>query len=135
MKTLSTLFSFLSLGLTCVLYSRYNYRTFFDKDNQVIPLLTHVRRVAPSFVDQLLDEAGAPATKQELVVQPLVEPLSERELEVLRLIAAGLSNREIAQELFIAVGTVKRHTNHIYGKLGVHSRTEAVARARELGLL
>jgi LuxR family maltose regulon positive regulatory protein len=134
-KTLSTLISFLSLGITCVLYSRYNYRTFFDKDNQVIPLLTHVRRVAPSFADQLLDEAGAPATKQELMAQSLVEPLSERELEVLRLIAAGLSNREIAQELFIAVGTVKRHTNHIYGKLGVHSRTEAVVRARELGLL
>jgi LuxR family maltose regulon positive regulatory protein len=61
--------------------------------------------------------------------------LSERELEVLRLIAAGLSNREIAEELYIAVGTVKRHINHIYGKLGVHSRTQALVRARELNLL
>ena len=64
----------------------------------------------------------------------MVEPLSERELEVLRLIAAGLSNREIADELYIAVGTVKRHINHIYGKLGVHSRTQALVRARELDL-
>jgi LuxR family maltose regulon positive regulatory protein len=69
------------------------------------------------------------------LLEPLLEPLSDRELEVLALIAAGLSNREISQELYIAVGTVKRHTNHIYGKLGVHSRTQAVARSRELGLL
>ena len=67
--------------------------------------------------------------------QPLIEPLSERELEVLGLIAVGLKNREIAQRLYITTGTVKRHTNHIYGKLGVHSRTAAVARGRELGLL
>lgn len=64
--------------------------------------------------------------------QPLVESLSERELEVLDLIAAGLTNREIAQRLFIAVGTVKRHVNNIYGKLGIHSRTQAVAKARDL---
>jgi LuxR family maltose regulon positive regulatory protein len=60
--------------------------------------------------------------------------LSERELEVLRLIADGFSNAEIAQRLVIALGTVKRHINNIYGKLGVQSRTQAVARARELGL-
>jgi LuxR family maltose regulon positive regulatory protein len=67
--------------------------------------------------------------------QPLIEPLSERELEVLYLIAAGFSNAEIANKLVIARGTVKRHTNNIYGKLGVQSRTQAVARSRELGLL
>jgi LuxR family transcriptional regulator, maltose regulon positive regulatory protein len=67
--------------------------------------------------------------------QPLIEPLSEREFEVLDLIAAGQSNAAIAGELFIAVGTVKRHINHIYGKLGVHSRTQALAKAKELGLL
>jgi LuxR family maltose regulon positive regulatory protein len=54
---------------------------------------------------------------------------------VLRLIAAGLSNREIAERLFIAVGTVKRHVNNIYGKLGVHSRTQAIAEARGLGII
>jgi LuxR family maltose regulon positive regulatory protein len=63
------------------------------------------------------------------------EHLSERELEVLRLMARGASNHEIAEQLVITVGTVKSHINHILGKLEAHNRTEAVARARELGLL
>jgi LuxR family maltose regulon positive regulatory protein len=67
--------------------------------------------------------------------QPLIEPLSERELEVLRLIAAGCSNAEIGDKLCIAVGTVKRHINNINGKLAVSSRTQAIAKARTLGLL
>jgi LuxR family transcriptional regulator, maltose regulon positive regulatory protein len=65
----------------------------------------------------------------------LTEPLSERELEVLQLIAAGKTNRRIATELFVSVGTVKTHVNNIYRKLYIHSRTQAVARARELDLL
>jgi LuxR family maltose regulon positive regulatory protein len=67
--------------------------------------------------------------------QPLIEPLSERELEVLKLIAAGLSNREIGQELVISLPTVKWHTSNIYGKLNVSNRTTAVARARKLTIL
>jgi len=77
---------------------------------------------------------GKPAAPQP-AAQPLVEPLSERELEVLDLVATGLPNREIAGRLFITVGTVKRHTNNIYGKLQVHHRAKAIARARDLGLL
>ena len=65
----------------------------------------------------------------------LVEPLTERELEVLRLVAAGRSNRQIAAELYLALGTVKTHVHSIAGKLGAANRVEAVARARELGLL
>ena len=65
----------------------------------------------------------------------LVEPLSERELEVLQLIAEGLTNQEIASRLFLSLNTIKAHTRNIYGKLGVHSRTKAVARARSLELL
>ncbi|MCB0154659.1 MAG: LuxR family transcriptional regulator, partial [Anaerolineae bacterium] len=65
----------------------------------------------------------------------LIEPLSERELEVLQLIAQGLSNREISERLFLALSTVKGHNRLIFGKLQVQRRTEAVARARELGLL
>ena len=68
-------------------------------------------------------------------VQSLVEPLSERELEVLQLIAAGLSNKEVATSLVVTVGTVKKHLSNIFGKLGVNSRTQAVARARELDLI
>ncbi len=76
-----------------------------------------------------------PLVKQAVTLQPLVEPLSERELEVLQLIADGLSNREIGERLFLALSTVKGHNQNIYGKLQVQRRTEAVARARELGLL
>jgi DNA-binding NarL/FixJ family response regulator len=67
--------------------------------------------------------------------QPLVEPLSERELEILRLLAGGQSNKEIAAALYIAEGTVKNHVTNILGKLGVHDRTQAALRAREMGLL
>jgi LuxR family maltose regulon positive regulatory protein len=67
--------------------------------------------------------------------QPLIEPLSPRELEVLRLVAQGLSNREIGERLFLALDTVKGHNRNIFDKLQVRSRTEAVARADELGLL
>ncbi|HUM69375.1 MAG TPA: LuxR C-terminal-related transcriptional regulator, partial [Chloroflexota bacterium] len=63
------------------------------------------------------------------------EPLSDRELEVLRLIAQGLSNQEIGERLFLALDTVKGHNRRIYDKLSVQRRTEAIARARELGLL
>jgi LuxR family maltose regulon positive regulatory protein len=67
--------------------------------------------------------------------QPLIEPLSQRELEVLRLIVQGLSNQQISERLFLALDTVKGHNRKIFGKLQVQRRTEAVARARELGLL
>ncbi|MBI3151435.1 MAG: response regulator transcription factor [Chloroflexi bacterium] len=65
----------------------------------------------------------------------LLEPLSEREIEVLRLVTAGLSNREIAAELIISPGTAKTHIHNLCGKLGAHNRTEAAMRARELGLV
>ena len=67
--------------------------------------------------------------------QPLIEPLSQRELKILQLIAQGRSNREISERLFLALSTVKGHNRNIFDKLQVQSRTEAVARARELGLL
>jgi DNA-binding NarL/FixJ family response regulator len=64
----------------------------------------------------------------------LPEPLSEREIEVLRLVVVGLSNQEIAERLVISEGTAKTHIHNVYGKLGVHNRTEAAMRARELNL-
>ena len=69
------------------------------------------------------------------VAHPLIEPLSERELEILQLIAGGLSNQEIGSQLYLSLNTVKAHTRNIYGKLGVNSRTQAAARARILGIL
>jgi DNA-binding NarL/FixJ family response regulator len=67
--------------------------------------------------------------------QPLVDPLSEREIEVVRLLAEGRSNREIAQALFLAEGTVKNHVTSVLGKLGARDRTQAALRARALGLI
>lgn len=67
--------------------------------------------------------------------EPLVEPLSERETDILRLLAAGSSNKEIGATLFITEGTVKNHITNILGKLGVRDRTQAALKARELGLL
>jgi ATP/maltotriose-dependent transcriptional regulator MalT len=84
----------------------------------------------PSSVQPWSPNAGPGAN-----LQPLPESLSEREITVLRLIAQGLSNQEIADRLVVAVSTIKTHINNIYGKLGVGSRTQAVARARELKLL
>jgi LuxR family maltose regulon positive regulatory protein len=119
-------------------------RTFVDEGAAMEGLLKALgdRRTAVSqhYVDTLLVAFGEAQKADDSSIAPgpqssLVEPLSERELEVLRLISEGLSNREVAQRLYIALSTVKVHTRNIYGKLGVHNRTEATARARELGLL
>jgi LuxR family maltose regulon positive regulatory protein len=108
------------------------------------PLAALLRRAAalgasPQFVARLLDAMARPARAQGPAAaadaSALVEPLTEREIEVLRLMATGLSNREIAAELVVAMGTVKAHLHNVYGKLGVRTRGRAAARARELGLL
>jgi DNA-binding CsgD family transcriptional regulator len=75
-------------------------------------------------------------TEEDILAEPTpTEPLSGRELAVLKLLGAGRTNKDIAQELFIAQGTVKAHVASVYRKLGVHSRAEAVSRAKDLGLL
>ena len=101
------------------------------------------RRERLTYLDRLLAAfpTGAPpvASRQSEIKNPraevLVEPLTPRELEVLRLIAAGDSNQAIADKLVITVRAVKKHTGNIYGKLNVSSRTQAIARARQLALL
>jgi LuxR family maltose regulon positive regulatory protein len=101
-------------------------------------LPTHTTRLLAAFEGTDGGGVGIPrqaAEKARLPGGVLVEPLSDREEEVLRLIAEGLTNREIADRLYVALNTVKAHTRNIYGKLGVHSRTQAVAQSRELGLL
>ena len=77
------------------------------------------------------EDLSTSSSKQD----PLVEHLTEREADVLRLLAAGLSNQEIAEQLYLSEGTVKTHTHNLYSKLGVQSRTRAIARAKELNLI
>jgi LuxR family maltose regulon positive regulatory protein len=77
----------------------------------------------------------AASTKPRVDQSGLIEPLSEREIEVLQLIAQGLSNREVGDRLYLTLNTVKAHSRTIYSKLGVNNRTQAVAKARALGIL
>lgn len=98
----------------------------------------HPKRPERDFVKRLLQGPGSAAAlpqKPLTPTQPLIEPLSERELEILALIEAGLSNQEISERLFLALSTVKGHNRNLFGKLGVKRRTEAVAQARQLGLI
>jgi LuxR family transcriptional regulator, maltose regulon positive regulatory protein len=101
--------------------------------HEVMPDCTS--RLLAAFEPEGLRHKEKPALIPARREQPLVEPLSQRELEVLRLVALGLSNREISDRLFLALNTVKGHNRVIFSKLQVHRRTEAIARARELGLL
>jgi ATP/maltotriose-dependent transcriptional regulator MalT len=112
-------------------------RVFLDEGEPMVALLRQAfaRAIALDYVTTLLSAFGEQAPAVPSHAFPLVEPLTEREHAVLRLLVAGLSNAAIAQELVITVGTVKRHVNSIYTKLGVTSRTQAVARAHALHLL
>src|SRR5882762_1329110 len=80
---------------------------------------------------RLTSRTGAPSLRH---AEPLIEPLSDREREILSLITNGASNREIANTLFLAEGTVKNHVTNILGKLGVRDRTQAALKAKEMGL-
>ena len=102
------------------------------------PLLTArgaLRGRFPAIWSREASGSAAPPAASAKPAPALVEPPGQRELEILRLVSAGSSNAEIADRLYITVGTVKWHLNQLYGKLGVNRRTEAVARARSLGLL
>ena len=122
-------------------------RAFLDAGDWLTDLLRSARDAAPAFVDDLLARfaAQAPAAPRTLPTAPartgpppdppLVEPLSERELEILGLIAQGASNQQIADRLVVTVGTAKWHVHNILQKLDATSRSQAIARARELGLL
>ena len=116
-------------------------QVFVDEGEPMAVLLRRAASlgVARAYARRLLDALDRTPAKQEPATTPspppLIEPLTEREIEVLHLMAAGLSNREIADELVLAMGTVKAHLHHIYGKLGVRGRVQAAARARELHLI
>ncbi len=116
-------------------------RTFVGEGAPMAELLTAavahgvMAEVAAARLARFAEEDDRPAPASGHAPQPLIEPLSARELEVLRLVAQGLSNRAIAERLFLALSTVKGHNRIIFEKLQVRRRTEAVARARELGLI
>jgi LuxR family maltose regulon positive regulatory protein len=123
-------------------------RLFVDEGRPMAHLLSEVEVLGrmPDYIGKLLAAFKADAHKHEDTASPasptsrppaqsLIEPLSRREVEVLQLIAQGLSNQEISERLVLALETVKGHNKKIFGKLQVQRRTEAVARARQLGLL
>lgn len=113
-------------------------RTFVDEGTPMAYLLSQAieHGIMPGYARTLLNiletTAGSTLPPES---QALIEPLSERELEILALVAEGLSNHEISERLFISLSTVKGHNRNIFDKLHVKRRTEAVARARELGLI
>jgi LuxR family transcriptional regulator, maltose regulon positive regulatory protein len=109
------------------------------KETQVQDDLRYAEQIAGAIHNRFLSDAVS-QTRREMefkssLSQSLIEPLSERELDVLRLICAGKSNQEIADELFIALDTVKRHATNLYGKLSVKRRAQAIIEARRLGLV
>ncbi len=128
-------------------------RAFVDDGPLLWPLLLDLRQARPAgarwsttYIDQIIAAVGLPQGQLEpapppaviaagATVEPLAEPLTERETEVLALLAEGLTNQEVADRLFLSVGTIKRHAHNIYGKLGVNSRTQAILRGQNLGLL
>jgi LuxR family maltose regulon positive regulatory protein len=123
-------------------------RTFVDAGTELIPALqlTAQQGIYPEYVGKILAAFGTEAARGMLQRETikakakspsgqLSEPLTERELEVLRLIAAGCSNRQIAEQLVVSLNTVKSHVHHLCGKLEAGSRTQAVARGHEAGLL
>jgi LuxR family maltose regulon positive regulatory protein len=113
-------------------------RSFVDLGRGMAALLKQasIEGIAPDYVAGLLSAFGlsddaAPPRR----TQPLIEPLSPRELEVLSLVAQGMSNREVGRHLHVAESTVKSHLNSVFGKLGVRNRVQATAKARSLNLL
>jgi LuxR family maltose regulon positive regulatory protein len=126
-------------------------RVFADEGAAMRALLTRLsaarkdqrapaRGIDPGYLAGLLRACGqagaAPPSRRAAAALPgMAEPLTDREAEVLRLLAAGRSNQRIAHELVVALDTVKKHVTHVLGKLGAANRTEAVARARQLGLI
>ena len=118
-------------------------RTFLDKGAELVPFL-HLaasQNITPQYARKLLEAFGQRAADSQSFTpsqpfQPaLVEPLSGREQEILRLLAAGHTNQEIAQAMIVSVNTVKSHLKNVYGKLGVKNRRAAVAQARVQGLI
>jgi LuxR family maltose regulon positive regulatory protein len=122
-------------------------RIFLDEGEPMAELLDAFSRQSSTINGEFLDSLREGFRATQMQAEPniiedriaknggLLDPLSDRELEVLRLLAAALSYREIAEELFVSINTVKAHTKNIYSKMGVHGRMQAAQRAKELHLI
>ena len=112
-------------------------RLFVDEGQPMAVLLREVAKqgIVPAFVQQVLAAWGETAVAPPPITQPLPDPLSDRELDVLKLLTTNLTGPEIARELMISLNTMRTHTKNIYSKLGVNSRRTAVSRAEELNLV
>jgi LuxR family maltose regulon positive regulatory protein len=109
-------------------------RLFIDEGAPMAAILKALRKLstAPAYVNRLI---AASTTAAKPAAQPLIDPLSERELEVLRLLGGDLGGPDIARRLSVSLNTLRTHTKNIYAKLGVTSRREAVRQARDLNLI
>ncbi len=107
---------------------------FVREGKSILSLLKEFRELSPEMIDKIVSKIKV-NLEEKGETEELVEPLTEREREILTLAAGGLSNKKIAEKLFITEGTTKWHLSNIYSKLGVSNRTRAAAKARELGLL
>jgi len=125
----------LGRALTLAQPERYT-RIFLDEGEPMAKLLfqAKARRICSEYSSKLLSELGEASATELPTTRLLIEPLTQRELEVLKLIEAGNSNQDIADKLVISIPTVKRHLSNIYAKLGVESRTQAVSLGKELRL-
>ena len=113
-------------------------RIFVDEGDAMRHLLRQAagKGIAPGYSRDCCRHSTRRSTsRQDRSAAALAEPLTAREIEILRLIAAGMRNQEIADQLFISLATVKRHIANAYGKLGARHRVEAISRANDLGLL
>jgi LuxR family maltose regulon positive regulatory protein len=117
-------------------YGNYR-RLFLDEGKPMAELLqaAALQEAHSPELKHLLAAFNAVAEKQRSLAQPLIEPLSDRELEVLHYLATGMTNQAIADQLFVSLAAVKWHARNLYAKLEVNNRTQAVAKARELGIL
>lgn len=112
--------------------------TFVDAGSSIAGMLKELRsdpQCSRIYIDRLLKEFRLIVGETNLGLQLLVEPLSNRVLEILQLLDTSMTSNEVAEALYIAVSTVRVHIKHIYAKLGVSRRFEAVRRAKELGLI
>ena len=121
----------------CLAYPENYIRPFLDDVSYIkefLPALKDRNQEKNAFIDQILSKKTISSPLKFSPVN-LIEPLTEREQDVLRLMAAGMSNPEIAQELYLSLNTIKTHLKSIFGKLEVKNRTQASNRAKELDLL